>query len=109
MNKRGQRQSAKWSGASALLEHLLQGNRVTNLEAIMLFGVASPARTITSIKRKGFIVKTSPVNMATVVRRLNSYDYQHQDDVAYDDTVTIRVPAALPVREIQLTEYWISR
>ena len=88
--------SAKFSGESAMLEYMLQGNRITVLEAFMLFGVQGPAIAITRIKRKGFIVKSGLVPMIAVVRRIN-------------EMATIQPPSNLPMKEIQLREYWISR
>lgn len=88
--------NAKYSGPSALMEYMLQGNRVTLLEAIMLFGVQAPNKTLTDMKRKGFIIKSAVVPMVAVVRRIN-------------EVASMVPPDSLPIKEIQLREYWVNR
>ncbi len=79
----------------ALKEHMIQGYRVTVLEAFLIFGVQSFHRAITSFKRDGFLVKSEKVSMAKAIRRTNEYTVCHS-------------PKELPVREIIVTEYWFS-
>ena len=88
--------SSKYRPASALLEHMLEGNRVSTLEATLLFGVQTPTAEITNIRRKGFLVKKEPVPMAKVLRRLN-------------EVCNCTPPSQLPIREILMSEYWISK
>jgi hypothetical protein len=80
----------------ALKEHMLEGHRVSILEALLLFGVQSLTRTITAFKRDRFLIKSERVPMAKVLRRLNQYS-------------TCEPPKELPIREIQVMEYWISK
>ena len=82
--------------AAALREHMLQGNSVTHLEAILLFGVQGPNAEISRIKKDGFLIDSRPVPMAKVIRRINEY-------------TICKVPENLPYKEIQLTEYWIKK
>ena len=80
----------------ALREHMLAGNRVSLLEAILLFGVQNPNAEITRIKKDGYLVKSERVAMAKIIRRTNEY-------------TLCKVPGNLPYREIQMNEYWISQ
>jgi hypothetical protein len=79
----------------ALREHMLAGNRVSLLEAILLFGVQNPNAELTRLRKDGFIVRSQKVPMAKITRRINEY-------------AQCSPPADLPHREIALTEYWIS-
>ena len=79
----------------ALKEHMIQGHRVTVLEAFLIFGVQSFHRAITSFKRDGFLVKSEKVPMAKAIRRTNEY-------------TVCKPPNELPIREIIVTEYWFS-
>ncbi len=88
--------NVKYRPTSALLEHLLEGNKISILEAIILFGVQSPTAEITKIRRKGFLIKKNLVPMAKVLRRLNKF-------------CLCEPPEQLPVREISVSEYWISK
>ena len=87
---------SKFSPADALREHLLLGNRVTLLEAILLFGVQAPNAEFGRLKKAGFIVKSEPVPMARVLRRIN-------------EVSVCKPPSQLPFKEITLREYWISQ
>ena len=88
--------SAKYRPSSALLEHMLEGHKVSTLEATLLFGVQTPTAEMTNIRRKGFLVKKELVPMAKVLRRLN-------------EVCNCIPPSQLPVREILMSEYWISK
>jgi hypothetical protein len=80
----------------ALEEHMLSGERVSIIEANIVFGVQSFNRTLTSMKRNGRLIKTQKVPMAKVIRRLNNY-------------CLCKPPKELPLREILVSEYWISQ
>ena len=41
----------------AVKEHLLEGNRISYLEASLIFGLQNLTATITTFRREGFIVK----------------------------------------------------
>lgn len=86
---------SKFQSHLALKEHMLEGHRVTVLEAFLIFGVQSFHRAITTFKRDGFLVKSERVAMAKVVRRTNEY-------------ASCTPPSELPIREIIVTEYWFS-
>lgn len=90
------RKMAEYQPVLALREHMLEGNRVSLLEAILLFGVQSLNAELARMKKEGFIIRSQKVPMAKIVTRTNTY-------------VSCTVPKTLPYREIQMTEYWISR
>lgn len=85
----------RYQPAMALREHMLAGNRVSLLEAILLFGVQNPNAELTRLRKDGVIVKSQRVPMAKIIRRINEY-------------AQYSPPTDLPHREIFLTEYWIS-
>lgn len=77
-------------------EHLLAGNPITHLESIVLFGVPSLTKVISDMRREGWIIKSRMVSYAGALARINRH-------------ATLAPPANLPVREIHLTEYWVSK
>ena len=85
-----------FNGASALLAHMLEGNHVSLVEAIVIFGVQNPNAEFGRMKKAGHLIQRQRVPMAKILRRMN----QH---------CTIEPPSELPVREIAMTEYWISQ
>lgn len=82
--------------ALALREHMLGGNKVSLLEAIMLFGVQNPNAELTRLKKDGFLIKSERVSMAKIIRRIN-------------ESAKCQPPENLPYKEIFMSEYWISR
>ena len=80
----------------ALREHMLEGNRVSLLEAILIFGVQSLNAELARLKKDGFLIRSEKVSMAKVLRRTNEY-------------AACKPPDNLPFKEIVMTEYWISR
>lgn len=82
--------------ALALREHLLSGERVSLLEAMLLFGVQNPNAELARMKKDKFVIKSERVAMAKIIVRINKY-------------VSCTVPDNLPYREISMTEYWVSK
>jgi hypothetical protein len=82
--------------AMALREHMLDGHRISLLEAMLLFGVKNPNAELARMKRDGFLIKSERAPMAKILRRVNEH-------------TLCKVPAALPYKEIHMREYWISR
>ena len=80
----------------ALREHMLQGHRVSLLEALLVFGVQSLNAELGRLKKDGFLIKSELVSMAKVIRRTNEF-------------AQCRPLDNLPFREVMMTEYWISR
>ena len=77
-------------------EHLLAGNPVTRLEAILLYGVPDLTKVISNLRKEGWIIESRGVPYVAAVKRVNEY-------------ATLKPPQNLPIREIQLTEYWMNR
>lgn len=82
-------------GELACREHLLGGNRLTGLEASVLFGVSLLSRLISRMRKEGFVIKSQNCTYAAVVQRLSQY-------------ANLTPPPDLPVREIYFTEYWVN-
>ena len=81
---------------NAAKDHMLLGNPLTRLEAIILFGVANLPDVVKEMRKQGFVVHSKSVSYAAAMVRLNK-------------VATLVPPKDLPIREIQLTEYWVSR
>jgi hypothetical protein len=88
MNSRGLNAAAR--------EHLLAGNPLTRLEAIVLFGVSNLPELVYEMKRQQIRVEKRDVPYATAMVRINKH-------------ALLKPPPNLPIREILLTEYWVSR
>jgi hypothetical protein len=82
--------------ASAAKDHLLSGQPLTRLEAIVLFGVANLPDLIKEMKREGWIIKSRLIPYAAAMVRINKF-------------ATLTPPNNLPIREIMMTEYSVSR
>lgn len=82
--------------AVAAREHLLSGQPLTRLEALVLFGLSNLPELVYEMRRQKFVVETRKVNYATAMVRINKH-------------AVLKPPPNLAIREIMLTEYWISR
>ena len=80
----------------ALKEHILADEPITSLEGMVLFGVANTTKTISDLRKQGFMIKSKRIPYLYALRRINK-------------VATLQPPANLPLREISLTEYQISR
>ena len=60
-----------YSGVMAMKEFILQGNSISNLEALLLFGVQNLQNEMRLMKRDGYYIKSQKVPMAKILRRLN--------------------------------------
>jgi len=80
----------------AAKEHLLAGNPLTRLEALVLFGVSNLPELVYEMKKQQIIVKKRDITYAAAMVRINKH-------------AVLKPPANLPIREIMLTEYWVSR
>jgi hypothetical protein len=80
----------------AAKEHMLGGNCLTRMEAMVLFGVSNLTAMIAEMRRDGHLVKHRKVAYAAAMVRINRH-------------ASLAPPANLPVRDIMFTEYWISR
>lgn len=77
-------------------EHLLAGHPITQLECIVLFGVPSLTKVISDMRRDGYVIKSKRVPFVAALRRIN-------------ESATLEPPQNLPIKEVTLTEYWLSR
>ncbi len=82
--------------ALAAKEHLASGKPITRLEALVLFGVSNLTMVISGLRRQGWIIESRIVSYAAAAARINQ-------------NAVLQPPANLPTREIQLTEYWVSK
>jgi Helix-turn-helix domain len=80
----------------ATQEHLLEGKPITRLEAIVLYGVPDLTKVISDMRRGGWTVQSRKIPYAAAARRINEH-------------AVLQSPPNLPIREIQLTEYWVTR
>lgn len=82
--------------ALAAREHLASGQPLTRLEAIVLYGVANLPDIIKELRRQGWVIQSRNISYAIALGRLNK--------VAHFEP-----PKNLPIKEIQFTEYWVSK
>ena len=81
---------------AALTEYLLSGNKISFIEASIIFGIGNLWNQMRLIKRKGFLIKSQKVSMAKIIVRMNKY-------------CICKPPKNLPLKEIKMIEYWISK
>jgi len=79
----------------AAREHLLEGKPITRLEAIVLYGVPDLTKLISDIRKQGWTVHSRRIPYAAATWRVNEH-------------AILQPPKNLPIKEIQLTEYWIG-
>ena len=82
--------------AEAMLEHMLEGNLISLIEAMNMFGVCNPAAVLTKLRKGGHIIHSRRVPMIKIIVRMNQY-------------MVMKPPADLPTKECLMVEYWISR
>ena len=88
--------SKKYSAEMAAQEHLLEGKPLTRLEAIVLYGVISLPGLIRRLRSKGWIIQSRKISYIGAIRRMEPH-------------ARVVPPPNLPTRELQLTEYWVSK
>lgn len=86
----------KFGNTLALKEYMIDGNKVSRLESLLFFGVQNFTAVLTNIKREGYIIKKSPVTMAKIIRRINK-------------SIICNAPKNLPIKNIIMHEWWISK
>ena len=79
----------------ALKEHIISGNKISRIEALVLFGVQDLNRELLRMKKKGFIIKNSKVTMTKIIVRLNKFSI-------------CKPPKDLPTNEVIMNEYWVN-
>ena len=85
-----------YRAAEALREYMLIGNRVSLLEAFLLFGVQAPNAEFGRLKKRGFLIRSQLVPMPKIIRRINQF-------------AVCKPPKNLPTKEILMREYWIAK
>ena len=80
----------------AVKEHLHGDKPITRLEALVLYGVSNLAQVISGMRKQGYIIQSRRIPFAAAVKRTNEFG-------------VVQPPENLPIREIQLTEYWMEK
>jgi hypothetical protein len=80
----------------AVREHLAEGKPITHLEALTLFGVPGLTKVVSDLRREGWVIKSRTVPFMAALARVN-------------EVAKLAPPTNLPIREIRLTEYWMSK
>ena len=86
---------SKYGNVMALKEHILSGEKISRIEAIVLFGVQDLNKELLRMKKSGFILKNTKTTMTKIIIRLNKFS-------------TCKPPKDLPTNEIIMNEYWLS-
>ena len=87
--------NVQYKGSDAIKEYLLEGNEISLIEAMLLFGVQNLNAELARLRNVGFVVQKRRVPMAKILRRANQF-------------CEVKAPSNLPIREILVTEYWLS-
>jgi hypothetical protein len=82
--------------ARAAKETLLGGKPLTRLEAMVLFGVANLPAIVTRMRREGWFIEQRLVPYAAAITRINEH-------------AVFKPPPNLPIREVMVTEYRVTR
>ena len=85
-----------YSGVMAMKEHILKGYKISNLEALLLFGVQNLQNEMRLMKNDSYFIKSQKVPMIKIINRINKY-------------ASCTTPKNLPTKEILSIEYWISK
>jgi hypothetical protein len=88
--------TSKYSAETAAQEHMLKGKPLTRLEAIVLFGVINFTSLIRRMKNRGWVIESRRIPYVAALKRMEPH-------------ARVESPPNLPVRELQLTDYWVSR
>ena len=89
--------TAKFSPLVAATEHLLSGQPLTRLEALVLYGLSNLPELIYEMgKKKNFEFDKKEIAYAAAMVRINNY-------------AQLKPPANLPIREIFFTEYRLKK
>ena len=86
----------KYGLTIAVKEHLLSGKPITRLEALILYGISNLTGLISEIRKQGWVIESQRVPYAVAVKRVNEH-------------AVLQPPKNLPVREMTLIEYWVSK
>ena len=87
---------SKYSAETAVKEHVLEGNPITRLEALILFGATNLTAIVRRLRNQGFMIESKRICFAAAIKRM-------------EGQARVDPPKNLPIRDLQLTEYWISK
>ena len=88
--------NVKYGLSVAVKEHLISGQPITRLEAIILYGISNLTMLISDLRKKGWVIESKRIAYVAAVKRVNKY-------------AELLPPDNLPIRDIQLTEYWVNK
>ena len=88
--------NSRYGNALGVKEHLISGEQLTRLEALIFYGISNLTVVISEMRKAGFTIESRPTPFAAAIKRVNEH-------------AVLKPPDNLPVREIQLTEYWLSK
>ena len=83
-------------GVLGCKEHLIAGHVLTDMEAIVLFGVPWLRQIVSELRRDGWVIQRKRTTYLKAMTRLRTY-------------ISIEPPMNLPIKEIAMTEYWIEQ
>ena len=86
----------KYGSKLALREHLFSGKSANQLDSLLIFGVQHLSREIARLRSEGEVIQSRKIPYVKAVRQINN-------------SVTFAPPKDLPIEQIMLTEYWISK
>ena len=92
----GIKNKIKYGNVAALREYLLNGGKITRLESLLYFGVQNLTAVISYLKKDGYIINKENISMLKVLKRVN-------------ESIKCTHPNNLPVKEIIMSEWYISR
>jgi len=82
-------------GVPATRDYLLTGAAITRLEAMVFFAVPDLTKIISDLRSEGYKIERRSISLADALARVNR-------------SAKLIPPAALPVCDIALTEYWVA-
>lgn len=88
--------NVKYGLSVAVKEHLISGQPITRLEAIVLYGISNLTMLISDLRKKGWVIESKRIAYVAAVKRVNKY-------------AELLPPDNLPIRDILLTEYWVNK
>lgn len=86
----------KYYGVTATREHMLTGEPITRLEAMLMYGMPDLTKLVSDLRRDGFGLERGSVTYAEAITRMAP-------------VAQVQAPAALPIQEIKLTQYRVIR
>ena len=88
--------NVKFGLVLAAKEHLASGQPLTRLDAMVLFGVPDLPKVVSEMRREGWVIESRRIPYSVATKRINKH-------------AVFEPPKNLPVREINLTEYWVNQ